>query len=333
MLKKIRDSTHLTSNSIVALKAPKRKFNDKRSKNCSFSESHHTRRAFNKLFIFYKQISKFAMVGALKETKVVSSFDFKAILKQLLETDQESFHVAVPYGLQAKYKLKVPKPIRVSLHSTISGVDSFVLHYGTGGCHRLAAWMEEDLHPRPRKTLTDKWIDFRISHLIYLPSSFIYVAACADMTIRTFKGNFSPLASIELLSTVLDMIYCDFLDVIIVSGIGFINVIELGQYVKDSPKICTSIKLTSISCGKPWISRLRLDGKNREILAICSEAVFFITGSNVSELHSNRILENRQLQSFTDAIMFPQQHYIITGIRKRVFFLALNRRHLIHKRI
>ena len=254
------------------------------------------------------------MADKFYKPKLLNIADFQAKIQQLIETDQDNCQIVVPYGLQRKFQLTVSKPIRICLHAIVSGADNFVLHYGAGVCNKVAAWMKDNIHARPRKTLVDATIERRLLHIIYIPSSFLYVGACADMTIKTFGNQFSVLASLELLYTVLDMIYCDFLDAIVAGGVGFVQILKLGQCLHDPPVVCNEIKLPLMNCNKPWIFQLSLDTKNREILAVCHEAIFFITGKAVADLSCTSVLENRHSQSLSTAIAYPQQHYIITGI-------------------
>lgn len=259
-----------------------------------------------------------AMSSTFFKPKIANSLELKAKVNQLLVADKDNCNIIVPYGLQKKFSLAVSKPINVCLHSIVSGVDYFILHYGAGVCSKIAAWMHDGTNPRPRKIFADTAIEHRFTHLLYIPSSFIYIAACADMTIRTYSNKFDPLASLELLYTVLDMTYCEYLDVIIVSGVGFIQILKLGQCLHEPPRVCTEISLPSINRSKQWAFQIIVNAKSKEILALSHDAVFFVTGTTVDELACNKELKNRHKQSLSSVAAYPQQHYIITGITNHI---------------
>ena len=130
---------------------------------------------------------------------------------------------------------------------------------------------------------------------------------------RTYGSQFNVNATKELGYTVLDMIFCDCFDAIITSGVGFLQVFKLGQYLHDSPIAIKELKLPTINNDKPWVFQLRVDNKSMELLAVGQQAVFFISGGSVSELHCKRVLKNRHSQSISCAITYPCRNYIITG--------------------
>ena len=251
--------------------------------------------------------------------EIVNVLDFTKIVKQLLETNQESCPEIVLFGLEEKFHLSVSKPINLCLHSRVCGSDNFVLHYGIGTCNKVTAWLQDNVHSMPHKIITSKKVNHRFLHLVYVPTSFVYVAACADMNIRTFDNKFNALSSLELFHTVLDMIYCESIDAIVMSGAGFVQILELGQCLQDPPIVRGRITLTSVNNNKPWIFEVHMGAENNNILAVCHEAVFIITWKSIVNLTCSMVLENREPQSLSSIIEYPKQQVIITGIILYIF--------------
>ena len=254
------------------------------------------------------------MNDKLYAPEIVNVLDFTRIVKRLLETDQESCPETVLFGLEEKFHLKVSRPISLCLHSRVSCSDCFVLHYGTGSYNKITVWLQDNMHSKPYKILTSKSFDYRFLHLVYIPKALIYVAACADMNIRTLDNKFHTLSSLELFDTALDMIYCESINAIVISGVGFVQILELGQYFQDPLIVRGRIALTSVNDNKPWIFQIHMSANNNNILAVCHEAVFFITWKSIANLTCSKVVENREPQSLSSIIEYPRQQIIITGI-------------------
>ena len=248
-------------------------------------------------------------------TKEVDSVSFESVISQLLETKQINCQDVVSFGLEKIFQFKVSKPMRTCLHSNTSGVDNFVLHYGSGGCNKIAIWLHDNPQSRPRRISTNANLDCKLLHLLYIPTQFKYVAACADMTIKTFDNEFNVLSSLELPYTVLDMLYCDTQNIIVVSGVGLVQILEFGQYFQDPLAVRGKIKLAYNDDKEPGIFQVHLNGKNRSILAACSEAIFFISWKSFTDLTCTRVLENRHRKPLSRIAEYSRERIVITGIR------------------
>ena len=258
-------------------------------------------------------------------TKEVDSISFESVISQLLETKQINCQDVVSFGLEKIFQFKVTKPMRICLHSNTCGIDNFILHYGAGACNKIAVWMHDNPQSKPRRISTNADLDCRLLHLLYIPTHFKYVAACADMTIKTFDNEFNVLSSLELLYTVLDMIYCDTLNVIVVSGVGLVQILEFGQYFQDPLAVRSQIKLTYNNAKEPGIFQVHLNEKNRSILAACSEAIFFITWDSLADLTCKLVLENKHRKPLSRIAEYSRERIVITGMRHEI--IALNLAH------
>ena len=254
------------------------------------------------------------MTDVLHKPGVVNAFDFKTIVKRVIEENEGNIQDIVSFGLEKEFDLKTPKPIRLCLYSNSSSGDSFILHYGAGVCNKITVWVLDSGQSAPRKALASKSIDHRLLRLVYIPNSVVYVAACADMKIRTLDRGFNDLAALELFNTILDLIYCESLGVIIACGVGFVKVLELGQCLQEPPTVRGEIKLTSTSNSTPWIFQMHVNPKTQTILAACHEAIYFITWESLANLTCSKVFENRQSQSLSAVVEYRAKNIIITGM-------------------
>ena len=247
------------------------------------------------------------------QSKVEDIVNFKRRLKKLVD-DAPDNYVFVQYGLQHSYTLYVPKPIRCCLHSVTSGANNIVVQFLAGANNRLRSWTEDQEQTRARRAAADGKLTYRILKIIHIPSHFMYVAACADLTLKTYGSHYHEQSSTELLYTALDLVYCEFLDVVLISGIGFMQVFGFRKGLIEAPTFLADIKLPLYHGHRRWIKQISLDSKNKEILAVSYEGVLFLGGDSGQSLSCLKELDNRHSMSLSAAVAYPNRNYVITGI-------------------
>lgn len=246
-------------------------------------------------------------------SKVEDKVNFKRRLKKLVDDAYDNY-IFVQYGLQHSYTIHVPKPIRCCLHSVTSGANNIVVQFLAGVNNRLRSWTEDSEQARARRSAGDGTLTYRILKIIHIPNHFMYVAACADLTLKSYGSHYHEQSSTELMYTALDLVYCEFLDVVLISGIGFMQVFGFRKGMNEVPVFLADIKLPSYKGDRRWIKQISLDSRNKEILAVSYEGVLFLGGESGQSLSCLKELENRHSMSLSAAVAYPNRNYVITGM-------------------
>nr|XP_039268538.1 uncharacterized protein LOC120343431 [Styela clava] len=154
-----------------------------------------------------------------------------------------------------------------------------------------------------------------LKHLIWIANQKAFIGYCDDMTLRGYRGsNMEEKVRVSVSNTVLCTIYLDDYDELITAGQGHIiswrlHPIEFGRPFewKDPPFDCDVNEKSDV-----WITRLSYAKRNRVLIALSEEAVYFIDMKTRKQFD---MVENSHNASLTGCAWYPRFSYVITAAR------------------
>ena len=125
--------------------------------------------------------------------KIDDSASFKCKLRNLVHADNDQCSIIVPYGIQERCKVTIPKQIRLCLHSTLPGAHNIIVHYGAGVCNKVSVWTLDGDDYKARKVVPATTLENTV-HLIKYGSF-----DKSKTSIRSlWQRHFPPSRQIEL---------------------------------------------------------------------------------------------------------------------------------------
>ncbi|XP_077997831.1 WD repeat-containing protein 87-like [Glandiceps talaboti] len=219
--------------------------------------------------------------------------------------------VSVPYGIQLAYSLHHSHTLRCMTFYVSTAGDNYVSHYDAGVSNQVQLWTinsYNDVQVQSRKFD----IHPTIMTIMFVPQHRVFVGFCNDLHMRIFsdaKHKISELSSTPCSTTILCMAFNEVTDELITGGYGVLQSWKM-THVEIRGPLLPSRPIQCDLSRYQWVTNLKLDKKNHQLLALCDDGVFIINYKTNKQTH---FIKNWHATSLSCCVFYRPFEYFITA--------------------